>query len=380
MRHLKIKNFTILVFFLVFVIEGGSFLCGLFIKNKGYFYKHVVADFKEYQKWYLPILGWGCQPDSNNKDFDTICSRITPAFPDPKLSPPLVSAYGNSLTWGHGVRNENTWSNVLAKLLNRGVNNFGVNAYGTDQAYLRFLGNDLDQAKIVLLCHLSENIIRNLNQFRDLIYRTNGTGFKPRFIINQQGALEFVPLPEFNITQYNECIQRPERYLVHDYFSPGSLGGVSHLTFPYTLSILRTFNHFLIRSKFHGLPWYAEFYQEDHGAHGVQITAGIMQLFIKECLLRNKVPVIVLLPTGIDLEYYRTHKVWIYQTLINRLKELGIEPLDIGPFLIKRLGERNVRKILINNIISEHPNKEGCEIIAEIVYEYLVKEEKLPQS
>ncbi len=73
------------------------------------------------------------------------------------------------------------------------VSNFGVEGYGTDHSYLRFKYNDRDRAKIVILGHLSENIIRNVNQLKGLLYHSRGVDLHPRFIIGQDGSLEFIP-------------------------------------------------------------------------------------------------------------------------------------------------------------------------------------------
>jgi len=64
--------------------------------------------------------------------------------------------YGDSFTEGSGVDPEHAWSNVLSQLLHCRVANFGVSGYGTDQAYMRFLNNQRDPARVVVLGFLSE--------------------------------------------------------------------------------------------------------------------------------------------------------------------------------------------------------------------------------
>jgi hypothetical protein len=74
--------------------------------------------------------------------------------------------YGDSFVFGSAVDDEHSWGNQIAKRLSCRVQNFGVPGYGTDQAYLRFLHNDADQAPQVILNILFENVARNVNQNR----------------------------------------------------------------------------------------------------------------------------------------------------------------------------------------------------------------------
>ncbi|MFZ2088324.1 MAG: SGNH/GDSL hydrolase family protein, partial [Desulfobaccales bacterium] len=112
-----------------------------------------------------PRLGWTPAPEK----VDALGSRPIPAFHDPLTTRACVSLYGDSFTEGAGVDNEHAWSNVLSVLLDCRVANFGVSGYGTDQAYLSFAGNRTDAAKVVILGFLSENVMRNVNQLRNLI-------------------------------------------------------------------------------------------------------------------------------------------------------------------------------------------------------------------
>ena len=46
-----------------------------------------------------------------------------------------IIAIGGSITWGHGVNYENTFSSMLEKKLNTRVKNYAMGSYGTLQAY-----------------------------------------------------------------------------------------------------------------------------------------------------------------------------------------------------------------------------------------------------
>ena len=69
---------------------------------------------------------------------------------------------------GVEVAAEDSYPNLLARELGCRVNNFGVGGYGTDQAFLRYRQLAEDSPRFVVLGHYSEDIVRNVNQLRDL--------------------------------------------------------------------------------------------------------------------------------------------------------------------------------------------------------------------
>ena len=79
-----------------------------------------------------------------------------------------IDMFGDSFTFSAEVTSEFAWPKQLSKIIGCKVNNFGVGGYGSDQATLR---HDLTPAfsKVTVLNHLSENIMRNVNQLRNLI-------------------------------------------------------------------------------------------------------------------------------------------------------------------------------------------------------------------
>lgn len=162
----KIVYYSLMFLIIVFFVEGSSYIIvERYLVKKGIIYKPPLND--NYKNYYLnrdPLLGWPYLDSIVKQERDSSGSRIIPSYPDPS-DQACVSLYGDSFTWGHQVVNEFAWSNILSKLLNCRVSNFGVNGYGTDQAYLRFKHNDVDKAKIVILGYLSENIVRNVTQF-----------------------------------------------------------------------------------------------------------------------------------------------------------------------------------------------------------------------
>ena len=108
--------------------------------------------------------------------------RLSPAGAG--LATPCISLYGDSFTFGAEVAPEAAWGNVVTERLGCRVDNYGVPGYGTDQAYVYFRRQHqqaVDTAPVVIMSHLSENIVRNITQDYSLLYQAE-VALKPRFV------------------------------------------------------------------------------------------------------------------------------------------------------------------------------------------------------
>lgn len=111
-----------------------------------------------------------------------------------------IAILGDSYTFGEDVSYEDTWGGQLEERMGPGVQvlNFGVPAYGMDQAYLRYLREVQDwHPDIVILSFISHDLVRN-----GMVYYSIGfpgatvPGAKPRFWLNgDQLAPLNLPLP-----------------------------------------------------------------------------------------------------------------------------------------------------------------------------------------
>jgi hypothetical protein len=377
MNQSLILKYLILSVFIVIIAESASYVMGKYLESKGVFYKPTFKkDYGTYLKERDEVLGWPSKK-SFGKDGqrDSTGSRIIPEFPDPLKHTSCVSLYGNSFTWSAEVDNEHAWSNVLSQLLNCRVANYGAGGYGTDQAYLRFLTNSHDSSKVVILSHLSENILRNVNQFRGLLYPQSELGFKPRFILDNNHALKLIPLPTFTPDEYINVLKHPQQYLKYEYFIPGGPSGIQLFRFPYTWSVIKSIKNFHIYPKLSGKSWYSDFYEYNHPSHGLSITTEIMRAFIQGASEKGKIPVTMIIPTGYDLRFYKEKGQWPYQNLINSLHEHGITPINAGDSIMDYLKGRNPCELF--TLCHAHYNEEGYRVIATIVYEYLTIKENL---
>jgi len=383
-KRKKFFYYSILLIFNLSILELCAYGLGNFLATRGAFYQEQcdLHDCADYLRFRDPVLGWPSTLPAN-KDRDQRGSRLIPAYPDPDRFPSCISLYGDSFTYGSEVDNEHAWSNVLSRLEQCRVANYAVGGYGTDQAYLRFKLNRSDESPIVILGIFSENIMRNVNQFRNLFYPAR-YGLKPRFILNRAGDLELIPLPELTEADYEKLVKDPNPFLPYEYFRLDGPNGPGKLRFPFTISLIRSCRHFRVVARITGRPHWADFYYENHPSGSLVLTTKIAKAFWDLAIARNKQPVIVMIPDPMDLQYFLKTGVWCYQNLIDRLATEGVECLNLGPGMIDCLQGRHPLKIFKAN----HYNEEGYQVIAGLVDNYLITKkykgprvsERLPRS
>jgi hypothetical protein len=148
-------------------------------------------------------LGWSIKPHGRSGALTATAHGLRGA-PERSTSfsiPPgkiRVSVYGDSFTHGDGVALADTWAEQLERLrADVEVLNFGVPAYATDQAFLRFRRDGRRfAAQVHILGIWPEDLVRNLSVAR--FYLTPGgnlSSSKPRFVLGPGGALVLVNSP-----------------------------------------------------------------------------------------------------------------------------------------------------------------------------------------
>lgn len=137
-------------------------------------------------KWYHAERGW-------NRDFPTKFGERPRKI---EYNKSLIAAFGDSFTYCAQVKDEETWEEYLSALLQSNVYNFGTSAYGTDQAYLKYLSvSPKVRTPVVLLGIYTENINRLLNVYRPFYFKQTGMkATKPRYILKQD-KLVLLPNP-----------------------------------------------------------------------------------------------------------------------------------------------------------------------------------------
>jgi len=147
---------------------------------------------------YNENLGWTYRPHAIRQYGDfTINGAGIRARREFSQSPPpdslRIALFGDSFTAGDDVSDDEVWGARLEALLrDAGIRaeilNFGVGAYGMDQAFLRWLHQGKNYAPDIVIFGLQpDNLKRNLNVFRQLM-NIHGPPFsKPRFALAADG-------------------------------------------------------------------------------------------------------------------------------------------------------------------------------------------------
>ena len=259
-------------------LELVSYLAGskLMFVVRGLVYMPVEISKDAYQDYLATrhdVLGW--IKAKNQEDFDEIGSREIPLFRDPLTHKACVSIYGDSYTYSNHNSSRDAWSNQLSGLLGCRVANFGVSGYGTDQAFMRFLLNKGDSAPIVILNHFVLDSARNINQYWGVRFTDDRHKFlfKPRFVLDEDGNLKRIPIPTLTYGEVLKMQEDPSQWLPHEYFLPNGHYGSLRFRFPYTLALIRTLWHQKFLALYRSQPLHGLFYQRDHPARSLQLTA-----------------------------------------------------------------------------------------------------------
>jgi hypothetical protein len=281
-----------------------------------------------------------------------------------------VSLYGDSFVFGDEVDDEHAWANLLAHKLGVRIANYGVGGYGTDQAFLRFRANTGDTSSVVVLGHLSENILRVLTRDRDLLNYSRYYALKPRFVLDEHGTLRLLPLPELSEDEYlrSVALKSPLLAIEDETFQPGGPAGACSFEFPFTLSLVRSFGDFRLRAALHGRPEYAAFYDPQSPLRGVALTATILETFTREAKERGKRPIVLILPTRGDILWVRKTGSWTYGPLLEELAKRRIDVLDFGPRLNEYIGAHDVFAFFKTRA---HYSEATSSVLADFMYQQL---------
>jgi hypothetical protein len=352
-------------------IELSALAAGRLLARRGFVYAPAeLSLYEEFLRLRDPLLGWPAPSAIGTGEVDRSGSRLVPRYADPARHPSCVALFGDSFTWGDEVAPADSYANALSGLLGCRVANYGVPGYGTDQAYLRFRDRIRDGAKVAVLAHWSEDIIRNVNQFRGFI-SAKGIALKPRFTVDGDGRLVLVPIPELGLREFAE-IDRRRELLPHEYFHPGGPSGVTALRFPYSASLLHLARHHRLRARLRGDPAWAEFYDPAHPSGALQVTLAILRDFVRVARERGQEPVVLVLPDVRDLQELRESGRLAYAPLLEGLARSGIEAPDAARRLLELLAGRDPC-VLFTRCPGGHLNPEGHALVARIARDWIAE-------
>jgi len=355
----KVAGYMFIGIILIGLSEFSSFFISQYLSNRGVFYvpQKITQKYSKYLETRNSNLGWttiggdeyGARPDESNF-FST---------------PHCVDVYGDSYTFSDEVSGSEAWASLLSEKLECRVRNFGVGGYGSDQALMRFMARS-NHSKIVVLNHSSENIIRNINQFRYLIYPNKYFSLKPRFLFSENG-LVYVPIPKIMSHEVDSFLTLPENFLNHEYFLPDGSSGIQVLKFPYTLGLIKSLNHYQVKAKLFRKSPYSEFYDPEHETGALRLTAMILDEFVKRSQRRGLIPIITIFPHCRDFQARSIGGEFPYKPLADYLTSSKAIFVDFG----KEILNRNVPFEDLYITCSSHMNYRGNLLLSKIFFEVI---------
>jgi hypothetical protein len=307
-----------------------------------------------------PALGWGPAVDASGEVI-RLAPRRDPAFS--AEVPPCISTYGDSFTAGSGVEDDRAYPHQLAVLLGCRVANYGIGGYGSDQAWMLFRAQQhLDTARTVIIGHVSENVLRNVNEYRQLLYpgESQALAFKPRYVLRGD-SLERVDSGVATAEAIAAFERDPDRDLTFDAFRSRP-----RREFPFTLALLRWLaTDFHVRARLAGVPRHAAFYSARHPSDALRLTTAILSAFADGAARDGRTAVALLIPVGADFLYFRRTGTWVDQPLADALAHNGVRVIHAGPLMAARLGAADPCSLFGN--CSGHFNAAGYQMLAAVV-------------
>lgn len=336
MRHASARRRLVVALFVAAILAAAELLsrAGLsLLKRRGIEYRPLAADRLSDEHRHLledflagrpslyrhdAVLGWTLRPGFRS-ELVTVGPdgrRRDPARPEPVAPAVRLAAFGDSFTFGGDVADRHAYPEALARLdPGLEVENFGVPAYGLDQAFLRYqrVGR-ASLPEVVVIGFMAENIFRNVNVFRPFYRPGSKTPFaKPRYRPSQPGlTLAENPLPR--LADYHRLLARPaetlERLGRHDHF---------YRTEPHAEAIDRSATvrlAKLARQQLvpgNGIERHGSY---DTDSEAFRVTTDLFTAFYEMALGDGAQPVILIFPERADLDRWQRTRTKRYAPLL----------------------------------------------------------------
>ncbi|MDP6125688.1 MAG: hypothetical protein QGH20_08040 [Candidatus Latescibacteria bacterium] len=266
-----------------------------------------------------------------------------------RLSPDRIriASLGDSFTHGDDVSDSAAWTAVLDRSEdNIEVLNFGVGAYGLNQALLRYC---CDGAKflpnIVMIGFVRENINRNVNVFRFFYSPVTMLPFtKPRFVLSGD-SLRLVRNSFQTLSDYRDLLGQqgtiPHGLSDNDAFSPKhrDWGVVDWLP---SVQLLKFAIGALV-----GRP--AVYSDESYNQRfeAFKVTTRLCDLFWKTAKGNGSIPIFVVFPDWTACHRHKSGGPTVYGSLLDHLRKKGYRYVDVLDAFIERAPDASVEELFI---------------------------------
>lgn len=289
-----------------------------------------------------------------------------------------IDMFGDSFIYGSEVHNDETVDAVLiARHPDWEILNFGVPAYGIDQAYMRYLEEGATtQSDIVVIDFMSDDIGRSVNTFRTFMRPYLQPVAKPRFVL-QSGSLVLVENPIADMDIYDRLLNGEEGLMGtlgrHDAFYQMQ----SHASIMDMSPSVRVWKIVREQLQAHPNPK-QQVSQQLYNIHteAYQVTAAIIDAFADMVRSHGAVPIFVLIPAYENVIWFQEHGQKIYQTILDHLRGRNERTIDLIDVLSQRKGE--TLQSMFARRTEGHFSSKGNAMFAKALEEYLLSEQLVP--
>ncbi len=291
-----------------------------------------------------------------------------------------IKVFGDSFAYCEDVNSDETWEHFVEENSGWECINFGVPAYGTDQALLKYKDNNI-KTQYVILTILDENIGRVLTSCWGF-FGPHGVQTKPKFSISDGNSIVLVenPLKDANDLIKMQDIDFFNKLAQDDYWQKycHKLNMPRRLRWPATFMVLAHADFFakyfklyaahkvspslesmLARRKFYHLY--------DKSSDGLAIMRYIIDEFVSTAHLRGETPIIVLFPNLDSVVIMKRFNIKPYRLLVEHLDISGYNYIDYGDIFVKEQYE---------DYYHRHFSVKGNRRVAEVVVEYIERREQ----
>jgi len=278
-----------------------------------------------------------------------------------------IAAYGDSYTYCEEVDVDDCWTAQLEELLPEGeVLNFGVSAYGPDQAWLRYQRDGATwRPCTVLIGVLTENINRVVNRFRPFYTTLGLAGAKPRYVLEGE-RLVLLPSParkpdDLKDPVWVEANLGPrDAWYVPGMFVAGPLD---------RLELVRLTRSAIWRgSRDERMAWSQDWAERAYrpGTEPFEVLAAVLVHFAEEVRADGATPVVLVFPRQADISLARDSGRKPYTALLDTLAGHGIPTIDLTDAFVEE--NRHSRP---NDLVGNHYRPLGNAVVAGTLAERL---------
>lgn len=249
-----------------------------------------------------------------------------------------VAAFGCSFTHGDEVADADAWCAQLDALrADVAMSNFGVGAYGLDQALLRYrrLAPQLEVDE-VWLGLMPRAALRVVSMYRPaLAHDDRSVALKPRFELDARDELVLVPLPVTTAADVGALVSAGDDRFVRALASHDAFVGAWPSAYaPYGSSVWHySFAARLLVTKLEGRPRPYEAALEDPSSECFRVLHAIVLRFRTEVEARGDRFRLLVLPDRPSLDGFKRARTGgpapAYATFVDTLRGGGVEVVDV---------------------------------------------------